>query len=200
MRLGYKLTPIFGVFVSGNAARDEFDVPDPALGARRSGWDYAARTGVTANWHDATTLEASIGYGWRRFDAPALPESRSLLYALALGYSPDPALRLRAALDTAIAPGTGSNAGSIDHTLSLEAAYRVSQWLGLRGTASGSWSEAQGTGDLTRRYGAGVGADIALGPHSDFSVDYNYGWRSDPAATPPEADEHRVSAGVSLQY
>lgn len=199
MRLGYALTPLLGVFVAGEAGRDEFDAVDPALGVRRSGWTYAARAGATANWQERATLEASIGTGWRTYDA-SLPDTRSLLYGLALGYNPDPTLRLRAALDTEIAPGTGSGAASTDYTLSLEAAYKVNQWLGLRGTASGSWSEAQGTGALTRRYTAGLGADLVLGPHSDFALDYRYGWRNDPAATPREADEHRVSAGVSLQY
>lgn len=199
MRLGYALTPLLGVFVAGEAGRDEFDIVDPALGARRSGWTYAARAGASANWQERATLEASIGTGWRTYDA-SLPDTRSLLYGLALGYNPDPTLRLRAALDTEIAPGTGSSAASTDYTLSLEAAYKVNQWLGLRGTASGSWSEAQGTGEVTRRYTAGLGADLVLGPHSDFALDYRYGWRNDPSATPREADEHRVSAGVSLQY
>jgi hypothetical protein len=200
MRLGYRLTPIFGVFVSGDAAREEFDRISPDIGVSRSGWDYALRGGITANWHDTTTFEASIGSGWRTYDAAALAESQSQLYAVAFGYSPDPSLRLRAAFDTAIEPGTGGVVASVDHTLSLEVAYKINQWLGLRGTASGSWSEAQGTGALTRRYAAGVGADLALGPHSDFTIDYGYGWRGDPVAVPEVATEHRVSAGVSLQY
>ncbi len=199
MRLGYKLTPIFGVFASGNAGREEFDRISPDIGVSRSGWDYALRGGVSANWHDVTSLEASAGYGWRTYDA-ALPVTRSVLYGLAFGYNPDPTLRLRAAFDTEIAPGTGGAVASIDYTLSLEAAYKVNQWLGLRAEASASLSEAEGSGALKRRYGAGIGADIAMGPHSNFSFDYGYGWRSDPAATPEVATEHRVSAGVTLQY
>lgn len=200
IRLGYKLTPIFGVFVSGDGAREEFDRVSPDIGASRSGWNYALRGGVTANWHDMTTFEAWAGSGWRLYDATGLPETRSLLYGAALGYNPDPTLRLRASFDTAIEPGTGGVLASLDHTLSFEVAYRLNQWLGLRGTASGSWSEAQGTGAATERYGAGIGADIALGPHSDLTLDYGYGWRDDPAAMPRVSSEHRVSAGVSLQY
>nr|WP_246473120.1 outer membrane beta-barrel protein [Pelagibacterium limicola] len=200
MRLGYALTPIFGVFVSGDVAREEFDRVSADIGASRSGWDYATRAGVTANWHDMTSFEASVGYGWRTFDAAVLPGTEALLYGVALGFSPDPTLRLRLAFDTAIEPGRNGVVASLDHTLAFEAAYKVNQWLSLRGSASGSWAEAQGTGTLVRRYGAGVGADVILGPHSVFALDYGYGWRSDPGATPQDASEHRMSAGVTLQY
>lgn len=200
IRLGYRITPIFGVFVSGDGSREEFDHISTDIGARRSGWNYAIRGGINANWHDQTTVEASIGSGWRLYDDATLPETQSLLYGFALGYNPDPTLRLRAALDTTIEPGSVGAVSSVDHTLSLEASYRVNQLLGLRGTASASLSEAQGTGVTTRRYGARLGADIAIGPHTDMTLDYGYGWREDPAAVPQVLTEHRFSAGVTLQY
>lgn len=200
IRLGYKLTPIFGVFVSGDGSRDEFDRLSADIGASRSGWTYALRGGINANWHDLTTVEASIGSGWRVYDSAALPEAQSLLYGFAIGYSPDPTLRLRATLDSAIEPGTNGAISTVDHSLSLEVAYRVNQWLGLRATGSGSLSESQGTGALTRRYGAGLGADIAIGTHTDMTLDYGYAWRENPATAPQVLTEHRVSAGITLQY
>lgn len=200
IRLGYRLTPIFGVFVSGDGTREAFDRVSPDIGVNRSGWNYALKGGVTADWHDRTTFEAWVGSGWRLHDNRMLPETRSLLYGATLGYSPDPTLRLRASFDTAIAPGTGSAVASVDHTLEFEVAYRVNQWLGLRGTARGEWTEAQGTGLTTERYRAGLGADIALGSHSDLTLDYGYGWRDDPAGTPRVSSEHRIGVGISLQY
>lgn len=197
LRLGYALTPIVGVFTSGNVGRDIFDAPDIALGASRTGWRYDARVGITANWQDVTTLEASIGSGWRTYDDAGLTGTRSVLYGFALGFNPSESLRLRASFDTALAAGSGATVGGADYTLALEAAYRVNEWLGLRATASAGWLDVA---QPTWRYGAGLGADITVGQRTGLTFDYAYGWREDPAAAVPVRDEHRVSAGVTLRY
>lgn len=197
LRLSYALTPIVGVYTSGTLGRDVYDAPDTALGASRTGWRYDARVGVLANWQDVAQFEASIGSGWRRFDAAGLGESQALLYGLMASFNPNDALRLRASFDTSVAAGTGNTVGGTDYTLALEAAYRVNEWLGLRATGSAGWLEAS---QPIRRYSAGMGADVTVGQRTGLSLDYTYGWREDQTATVPVRDEHRLSAGVTLRY
>nr|WP_255714235.1 outer membrane beta-barrel protein [Pelagibacterium xiamenense] len=200
VRLGYALTPIVGVFAAADGRREDFDAVSDDLGASRNGWAYALRGGLTGNWSDVVTAEASVGVGRRTFDDAALAAVERVLYGAAVGFNPDPTTQLRLSFDTGIAPGTGSVAATVDYTLALEADYRVNSWLGLRGSASALWQENADSDGVVRTYGAGVGADIALGAHTALVLDYDYGLQEDSAADPQTSHVHRVSAGVTLRY
>lgn len=199
LRAGYALSPIVGVFVDGSVRRDAFDRASADLGASRSGWVYDARAGIEGNWNDVWTAELTAGYGWRTFDAGVLSDAQTALYGAAIAFAPNPTTTLALRFDTELAPGTGGAAGSVDYALSLDADYRINPWLGVRGLAGARWRE-QEDGEFSRRYEAGAGADIAVGAHTDLNLDYGYLWRDDPGEAPAEADEHRLSAGLTLQY
>lgn len=200
IRLSYAVTPILGAFAVADVTREDFDSISPELAASRNGWRYALSGGVTGNWSDLVTLEASIGAGRRTFDDVRLAAVDAILYGAALGFNPDPATQLRLSFDTAIAPGTGARAATLDHTLALAAAYKVNSWLGLRASARALWQEATGSNAIIRRYGAGVGADVALGANSSLALDYAYDLREDASADPQTAEAHRISAGLTLRY
>ena len=199
LRLGYAISPIVTVFADGDVGRTDYNARDPDAGARRSSWDYALRAGVTANWSDVVTAEASVGSGWRDFDSSAFDDARTWLYGVALGYGPNPTTQLRLALDTTLDAGSGAEGADTVYALSAQGSYRVNSWVALRADASAQWDVPVDGGATTRRYGAGVGADWTVGPHATASLDYDYGWREDPDAAESTRDEHRVSGGVTLR-
>ncbi|QJR17573.1 outer membrane beta-barrel protein [Pelagibacterium halotolerans] len=200
LRVGYDLTPVVGVFGQGGAGRTEFDGIDPDLGASRSGDDFELRGGITANWSDVVTLEASVGSGWRMFDAAAIPEAQTWLYGVSLDYSPTTATAFTARLETELTPGSGGSGASATYDIGLEARHRANSWLGLRASVGAQWEVPEDGSATSRSYSAGLGADVALGQHTTATLDYDYGLREDPAAAVASRDEHRISGGVSLQY
>lgn len=200
LRLGYALTPVTSLFISSSASRDVFDTASPVTGISRTGWRYDLRAGASANWQDVTGLDVSVGRAWRRFDDPAISEAEAMVYGAALTFDPNRTTALRASFDTALTPGSNAPAASIDYTLALEARYKINTLVTLRGSASASWTDPADGSPSERRYSAGAGADLVLGKRSAMTLDYDYGWRDDPSATTPERSEHRVSAGVTLQY
>lgn len=200
LRLGYALTPVIGIFASGTAGGEVFDAPDPDLGASRTGQTYALRTGVTTNWSDVVTLEASVGSGWRDYEDEGVAEAQSVLYGAALGYAPNATTQLRAGFDTILVAGRGAAGASTSHALTASASHRANSWLALRASASAQWDVPLDGGETIERYGGAVGADIVLGPNTTASIDYSYGWRNDPTALVAQREDHRVSGGISLRY
>jgi len=200
LRVAYELTPIVGVFGQGAVGRTEFDGVDPDLGASRSGDDFELRGGITTNWSDVVTLEASIGSGWRMFDADAIPEAQTWLYGVSVGYRPTTTTEFMASLDTELAPGQGDSGASATYGVTLEARHRANSWLALRASAGTQWAVPEDGSATSRSYSAGLGADFTVSQHTSATLDYDYGLREDPAAAIASRDEHRISGGVSLQY
>ncbi len=200
LRVGYELTPVVGVFGQGGAGRTDFDGIDPDLGFSRSGSDFELRGGLTANWQDVVTLEASIGSGWRSFDSGAVPEAQSWLYGVSVGYRPTTTTELTASFDTELTPGEGSSGASATYGLGLDARHRANSWLALRASTGAQWMVPEDGTAESRSYSAGLGADLTLGQHTTATLDYEYGLREDPAAAVVSRDEHRISGGLSLQY
>ena len=200
LRLGYALSPIVEAFAEASAGRTLFDAVDPGIGASRTGTDYALRGGIAASWTDTVTLEASIGSGWRSYDAAGLAGARSWLYGASLGWRPNGTTQLTASLDTELTPGADGTGASTLYRAGLEASHIANSWLGLRASAGLDWIAPEEGSAASRVWSAGVGADIAIGPHTSATLDYAYGLREDPDAADPRRDEHRVSGGISLQY
>ncbi|WP_421950011.1 outer membrane beta-barrel protein [Pelagibacterium sp.] len=200
LRVGYELTPIVGVFGQGRAGRTEFDGIDPDLGARRSGDDFELRGGVTTNWRDVVTLEASVGSGWRLFDDSTIARAQSWLYGVSLGYRPTTTTEFTASFDTELTPGQGGSGASATYEVDFEARHRANSWLALRASAGARWAVPEDGSATSRTYRAGLGADFTLGQHTSASLDYDYGLAEDPAAAIASRDEHRISGGISLQY
>lgn len=200
LRLGYALSPVVEAFGEASAGRTEFDAADPGLGVSRTGSDYALRGGVAANWTDTVTLEASIGSGWRTYDAAALTGAQTWLYGASLGWHPTATTQLTANLDTELTPGADGAGASTRYRAGLAITHAANSWLGLRASAGLDWIAPEDGTPASRVWSAGAGADFLIGPHTSATFDYEYGLREDPGATDPSRDEHRVSGGLSLRY
>lgn len=201
VRVGYAVTPLIEVFGAGEAGRSEFDAVDPGLGVFRTSSDLVLRGGIAANWQDVLTLEASVGSGWRQYDAAGLADAQSWLYAASLGYQATATTRFTTSFETDLTPGHGAYGGAITrYGLDLGVRHIANSWLTLRGNAGAAWLVREDGSEDGRRYNAGLGAELVLGPHSTATLDYDYAVREDYGATPTERDEHRISAGVSLRY
>src|SRR5690606_9461587 len=139
LRLGYALSPIVEAFGEGTVGRTQFDAIDPDLGARRTGTDYALRGGIAANWQDRITLEASVGRGWRTYDAGGLSDAQSWLYGGSIGWRPTTTTQLTASLDTELTPGANGSGASTTYRAGFEASHTANSWLGLRVSAGLEW-------------------------------------------------------------
>ena len=200
LRLGYALSPVVETFAEASAGRTEFDAADSDLGVSRTGTDYALRGGVAANWTDTVTLEASLGSGWREYDAGALAGAQTWLYGASLGWRPTATTQLTASLDTELTPGADGAGASTRYRAGLGVDHIANSWLGLRASAALEWIAPEDGSPASRIWSAGAGADILIGPHTSATLDYEYGLRENPGAAAPSRDEHRVSGGLSLQY
>ncbi len=200
LRLGYALSPVVEAFGSASIARDDYQAADPDLGGSRSSTQYALRAGLSAQWGNGLSAEVSAGSGWRDYDADSVADAQTWLYGAALAYAPNSTTQLRAAFDTALAAGSGSSGASTAYTLSLGIDHTVNPWLVLRANASAGWDVPADGSAVSRSYDAGVGADIVINPNASSVLDYSYGLREDPDADLSVRDEHRISAGLTLQY
>lgn len=198
LRLSYALTPIIKVFVDGDAAHDTFDAVSPSLGVKGDGTSYAVRSGLSGQWGERLSAEASIGFGLRRFDASALDEVTATLYDARVVYKPNGTLTLTGAFTTRFTPPgpNGSGTTRVDHVASADVNYRVNSWLALRALANWSSAELSGTGGTERGYGLGLGADYLVNSHTTVNADY--GFAHNETASNPNTDEHRVTLGVTI--
>jgi hypothetical protein len=155
---------------------------------------------VATNWNDVVTLEASLGSGWRTYEAGSLADAQSWLYGAAIGYRPTATTQLRASLETQLSPGKGEAGASTNYLAGVEVTHTANSWLELRAAAGMEWLAPKDGAPASRLYTAGAGADLVLGAHTSATLDYEYGLREDPGAAITDRDEHRVSGGISLRY
>ncbi len=200
LRVGYELTPVLEIFGQGDLGRTVFDAADRDLGVSRTGNDFALRAGVATNWNDVVTLEASLGSGWRAYEAGSLADAQSWLYGAAIGYRPTATTQLRASLETQLSPGEREAGASTNYLAGVELTHAANSWLELRAAAGMEWLAPKDGTLASRLYTAGAGADLILGAHTSATLDYEYGLREDPGAASTSRDEHRVSGGISLRY
>ena len=198
LRVAYGLTPIIGLFAEGRAGYEAYDAAAPGLGLWLNGPVYAAEAGVTGQWGERLTAEASAGLGLRRFDEASLAEIAAVLYNAQITYRPSASLTLGGRFATGFAPvGSGGGTAQVEYTAAADASYKVNSWLVLRALAS--WSLAVPSGAASERtYGFGVGADYLLGPHTSLALDYGFSRRE--AAPDPTADTHRVTVGLTVAH
>lgn len=198
LRLGLALTPIWTVFVDGQADRTVYDAPSKALLVKLDGTTYALKTGVTGQWDDVLTLEGSVGVALRRFDDASIAQVTATLYDAKVVFRPDPTLTLTGSLSSSIdAPGsTSGGSAKVDYAALGEVAYQVNRWLSLRGSAG--WRTTTYAGTTTTETGSsfGLGASYQVNAHTSLTADYNFA-RNETAPNPAE-DSHVIALGLRL--
>lgn len=197
LRVTHELTAVLDIFVDGSVQRDIHDLASITTGATQDSTTYAIRGGLTGNWSDRFTAEASAGYARRRFDSDLLGDVPVVLADLTVTYRPTSTLELRAAIATDISapdPATGSST-RIDYDASFDAVYQANQRLALRTSIAGSWARFAATTQTQTGYSAGVGVDFSLNAHTDLIADYRYGVTRDIVGVVDTS--HRVTAGVT---
>ncbi len=198
LRVGYQMTPVFEVFGEAGAGRDLFDDPSSSLGVKTDATDMTLVAGVTGRWNSTLEATAATGVTVRRFDVAALGEVQAQVYDASVVFTPDPTLRLRAGLNTTIAPPGPDNAGTarVEYTASFGAEYTVNSWLAMRAQAAWNTATFTGTGNTETGYSLGAGADYKINAHTAIGADYSY---SQAVTTSDGLQEaHRVTLGVTL--
>ncbi|MFD2647454.1 outer membrane beta-barrel protein [Devosia albogilva] len=198
LRVGYQVTPVFEVFGEAGVGRDLFDNPSTSLGVKTDATDVTLLAGVTGRWNSTLEATAATGVTLRRFDAAALGEVQAQVYDASVVFKPDPTLRLRAGLNTAVAPPGPDNAGTarVEYTASMGVDYTVNSWLALRAQAAWNTATFTGTGNTETGYSLGAGADYKVNAHTAIGADYSY---SQAVTTSDGLQEaHRVTVGVTV--
>ena len=195
-RLGLRLTPSLTAFVDAEAEQELYDEVSPSLLVPLDNLTYSARAGLSARHSEDFEAEASIGYAWRDFADDTVEDVSALLYDARVTYRPDETLELTGSLTTTLgSPGstTGSSA-ELSYEATGEAAFQLSPWLRLRGSAGWNAGRYLGTDTETRGWQAGLGADYLLNQNTDLTADYSFE-RSE--TTPePATEEHQLMLGV----
>src|SRR5690606_18133334 len=146
------------------------------LGVKADATDMTLVAGVTGRWN--STLEATVATGvtLRRFDVAALGEVQAQVYDASIVFTPDPTLRLRAGLNTTVAPPGPDNAGTarVAYTASCGAEYTVNSWLAMRARAAWNTAAFTGSGNTETGYSLGAGADYKITAHTAIGADYSY--------------------------
>jgi len=198
LRLGFQATPILEVFGQAGIGRDQFDRASSTLLIKTDATDASLEAGVTGRWWGTLEATASTGLGLRRFDEDSLGEFETQLYDASISYTPDETLRLRASLETIIAPPGPNNPGTtrVEYAATADVEYTVNSLVTLR--ASIDWNAIRFTGseERERGYGFGVGADYNLGPHTVLTADYGFDHSNN--TIDGTDDTHRVTAGVTV--
>lgn len=198
LRLGFALTPVLTAFADADTTRQRYDAADPTLGVKLDGLNSTLKAGLTANWGQMLTAEASVGLGLDHFDDGTTPNVRATLYNAAVTFRPDPTLTLVGDLSTTIGP-TGPDEGgtaALAYAATGNATYIVNHWLDLRASAGWHRTEYQGTATTDRGYALGFGADYALSGHTRLSADYGF---THSTVTPnPAVNTQTVTLGVTV--
>jgi hypothetical protein len=198
LRLGFQATPIFEIFTQANLGREMFDHPSSVLLLKPDATNTSIKVGVAGKWSEVLSAEASVGLGLRRFDAASLGEVKSHLYDARLVFNPDPTWRFSAGLATTVAPPGPNNGGltKVEYAVNADVNYTVNSWLVLRALADWTASSFDGSSNIEKGYGYGVGADYSVNAHTALTADYGYE-RADKVDDGPK-DSHRVTVGVTV--
>ena len=198
LRVGYQVTPVFEVFGQAGVGRDLFDNPSTSLGVKADATEATLLAGVTGRWNGTLEATAATGVTLRRFDVASLGEVRAQVYDASVVFTPDPTLRLRAGLNTTVAPPGPDNAGTarVEYTASLGVDYTVNSWLAMRAQAAWNTADFTGTGNTETGYRLGAGADYKVNAHTAVGADYSY---SQAVTTNDGLQQaHRVTVGVTV--
>jgi len=198
LRVGYQVTPVFEVFGQAGLGRDLFDNPSTSLGVKADATEATLLAGVTGRWNGTLEATAATGVTLRRFDVASLGEVRAQVYDASVVFTPDPTLRLRAGLNTTVAPPGPDNAGTarVEYTASLGVDYTVNSWLAMRAQAAWNTADFTGTGNTETGYRLGAGADYKVNAHTAVGADYSY---SQAVTTNDGLQQaHRVTVGVTV--
>ena len=198
LRVDHDLTPIIGTFADGVLDYDAYDAPMSGLGVKADGWTGLLRAGLTGNWLDVFSAEASVGFGKHHYNSGALADAQTRLYDLSATFKPNDAVTLSGGYSTEIAPADVSSGTTlaISRTASADARIVVNPWLGLRGSISSTQSEYLGTGGTSKSLAAGLGADMSVAEHTKISADYGYSRTQDNTAAP--RDSHTFTLGITV--
>lgn len=192
LRMGREISPALVAFGTLGVTRTDFDLVEA------DNWLLTAGAGISGAWRGLSG-EASVGAGWRDYDAAARADEASLYFAASIAYAPISGLTLEAGLESRLLPGeqTESGQSAQQSAVTLGAAYRASSWLGLTADASYLW-ELDQSGDFAfARYGAGLGAEITWIPNATIMA--GYGFTLSERAGEDARDDHRFTLGVTVQ-
>ncbi|MEP7240934.1 MAG: outer membrane beta-barrel protein [Devosia sp.] len=197
LRAGFEVTPALSVFAEGGAEYQAFDAPSTSLAVFLDSRTATLRGGVSMQMDSVLTGEASVGYGWIDYADGSLVDRPAWIADASLTFTPDPSLEIEGALNTTLGPSdTVAGDTDVDLTASLSSTYQVNPWLDLRGSANGSRTLTEGTGDVGYGYGFGAGVDLRTSRHAVWSGDYSYGHSFAPPG--PATDTHTVSVGLKI--
>lgn len=196
LRASLPITRTVSMFVEGGITRDIYDTASPSLGVRLDSWTYAARAGLSGNWHNAVQGEVAVGYGLRRFDSATLNAAPAWLASASLTYHPEERLSFTAGLSSAFTtPETGTAVVTeVDYIANLAAQYRVNSRWKLRASLSGQRSTFGGAVPDGWSASAGAEADFALNKYTSVTADYLFTAGQSSGAA--QESSHQIGLGV----
>lgn len=179
-RASRELTPIVSVFYDTDITRSIYDQASATLSAKRDGWTFDNRLGLSANFKERLSGEVSIGQLRRTYDDASLNTVLTTSYGAAVTYQIGNSAALEVSADTALSPATEpGEASKITDSLSLGFSQQINERLGYALSADFGREHYQGSDRNAGRFGVGLEGTYVINSYASAYAGYRYEVRED---------------------
>ncbi len=196
LRASYEITPGMRPFAEIEVDRRVYD---ETASEDRNSTGLAGRVGTTFEVTGILNGEASIGYGRRSIDDPALPELRGLLIDSSLVWEASALTTLTLTADTTFNETTLTGAsGAQATTLGLAVRHSFRRNLIATAALSTTWADFQGTDRKEATLNGALGVEYRLTPSLAVTADFTH-TRFDSNAAGADYTANAIQVGLRLQ-
>jgi hypothetical protein len=174
-RVSREITPIVSVFYDTDTSRTIYDAASATLSAKRDGWTFDNRLGVSANFKDRLSGEVSIGQLRRTYDDASLNDVLTTSYGAAITYQLGNSAALELSADTSLSPSTEPGEPSkITDSVTLGFSQQVNNRFGYTVSADFGREHYQGSDRNAGRFGLGLEGTYVINSYAAAYAGYRY--------------------------
>ncbi|WP_424983612.1 outer membrane beta-barrel protein [Maritalea sp. S77] len=174
-RVSREITPIVSVFYDTDTSRTIYDAASATLSAKRDGWTFDNRLGVSANFKDRLSGEVSIGQLRRTYDDANLNDVLTTSYGAAITYQLGNSAALELSADTSLSPSTEPGEPSkITDSVTLGFSQQVNNRFGYTVSADFGREHYQGSDRNAGRFGLGLEGTYVINSYAAAYAGYRY--------------------------
>lgn len=174
-RVSREITPVVSVFYDTDTTRSIYDAASATLSAKRDGWTFDNRLGVSANFKDRLSGEVSIGQLRRTYDDAGLNDVLTTSYGAAITYQVGNSAALELSADTSLSPSTEPGEPSkITDSLALGFSQQVNNRFGYTVSADFGREHYQGSDRNAGRFGIGLEGTYVINSYASAYAGYRY--------------------------
>ncbi|AVX03244.1 hypothetical protein MXMO3_00711 [Maritalea myrionectae] len=174
-RASREITPIVSVFYDGEVSRSIYDQASAVLSAKRDGWTFDNRIGVSAAFKDRLSGEISVGQLRRTYDDASLDNVLTTSYGAAITYQLGNSASLEVNAGTALSPATiPGEPIKITDNLSIGFSQQINDRVGYSLSTEFGREHYQGSDRTAGQFGIGLEATYLINSYATAYAGYSY--------------------------